>query len=115
MLTLKIVLVVCSVGLCEVKVSKGGLDEVGTTTSVVDVFVVGSETVRAEETKVVVGEGVGVPGSADAELALEDGDVAKVGQVSVTVVATSVVTVCVSHNVCVSVTVVVTGSGISGS
>lgn len=57
----------------------------GTTTSVVDVLVVGSETVRAEEALRVVGEGVGVAGSADAELALEDRDVAEVGQLSYTV------------------------------
>lgn len=87
----------------------------GTTTSVVDVLVVGSETVRAEEALRVVGEGVGVAGSADAELALEDRDVAEVGQLSYTVETMAVVTVCVSHNVCVSVIVVVEGSGISGS
>lgn len=83
MFTLKSV--VDGLGFSEVKVSKGGLDEVGTTTSVVDVLVVDSEPVGAEETLRVVGESVGVPGSPDAELALEDGAVAKVGQLSNTV------------------------------
>lgn len=96
--------------LWKVVVSKGGLDDVGTTTSVVDVLVVDSKTVDAEETLAVVGEGVGVAGSSDAELALEDGDVPEVGQLSYTVVATSVVTVVVNHVVSVAVSVTVSGS-----
>lgn len=54
-------------------------------------------------------------GSPDTELALEDGAVAKVGQLSNTVETVAVVTVVVNHIVSVSVSVVVIGSGISGS
>ena len=113
MFTLNTVDVLCRVGVCEVKVSKGGLDEVGTTTSVVDVLVVDSEPVVAEEALRVVGEAVGVAGASDTELALDDGNVPEVGQLSYTVKAVSVVTVVVNHKV--SVRVVVIGSGISGS
>ena len=113
MFTLNTVDVLCRVGVCEVKVSKGGLDEVGTTTSVVDVLVVDSEPVVAEEALRVVGEAVGVAGASDTELALENRDVTEVGQLSNTVETTSIVVVAVSVNV--SVRVVVIGSGISGS